>query len=132
MPRLTYFGRRLDFSRVTSKPADPDGTPTEPTEPTELLRVNPELTLVDPNAEPLVIKASIPDYGDESAPLREIHLVALPTGTDPGDAEQLLSNAEHRSGLDVTNVKASDVSIEMAGLPDGSWFLQAVLVAGSD
>lgn len=121
MPRVVYLGDRVDFSRTHTDPVPTDN------------RVIPGLQLVNPDAEPIQVNVVIPDYDDTFLPLREVHLHAYPTGTTLAPPEELLTSPpEFHASADVTNLKNTTTPLEIAGLPDGSWFVQSVLVAGSD
>ena len=121
MPRVVYLGDRVDFSRTHTDPVPTDN------------RVIPGLQLVNPDAEPIQVNVIIPDYDDTFLPLREVHLQAFPTGTVLPPADELLNSPpEFHAAADVTNLKNTTTPLEIAGLPDGSWFVQSVLVAGSD
>lgn len=128
MPKIAYLGERVELHR--SRSADPGPTP----EPVPLGHVIPTLRVSDPNGEPIVITATVPDYGSESEPLREIHLFAVPADAPGETAEHLIENPANyvRAGTDVTNIKASSVDLSLAGVPDGIWAIQSVLIAGSD
>ncbi len=123
MPRKAYLGQRISLlSRVVVV-----------TPPAELELVQPNFRLADPNGEPLSILADIPPYGAESALLKSIRVVARPIDTADETPEELLALSPSEAFLadiDVDGVKDATVALSIAGLPDGSYYLQSVLVPG--
>ena len=94
----------------------------------------PTFGLVDPDAEPITVVATIPDYDESFPPLKEIHVFALPTNhayTDPAEVLALTPEQATQDRIDVANVRG-EVKLELSGLADGAWCLQPVLVAGAD
>lgn len=128
MPKIAYLGERVELTRSRSE------SPAPSPEPAPLGHVVPALKIADPNGEPIVITATIPDYGAESEPLREIHVFAVPADAPGETAEHLIENPSNhvRAGIDITNVKAADVSLSLANVPDGIWAVQSVIIAGND
>lgn len=123
MSRVVYFGPRIDFARNTVVPPEPG-------------RVIPTFTLEDPDGDLIVVKAVIPDYGDESLDLREIHVFVLPADYVLGEPHELLTLSESQAAqdrIDVTNVRGEvTLAINAVALADGQYFAQPVLVAGTD
>ena len=111
-----------------------DAPPVDPPV-VEKLRVVPTITAIETNAEPFVVRLAIPPYGEESEPLRAIHVVVVPAGDPrPETAEGWLALGGHRvakANLDVTGV-FDTVSLSISGLFGGPLFLQTILEAGSD